>query len=76
MTGLAGDLPSVFLETVPALETGAISAPVRSASGLHLVKLFEKRGGSGQMTQQTRVRHILIKPSEVRSDAQATRAPV
>jgi peptidyl-prolyl cis-trans isomerase SurA len=68
---LAGDLPSVFLETVPALETGAISAPVRSASGLHLVKLFEKRGGSGQMTQQTRVRHILIKPSEVRSDAQA-----
>jgi len=68
---LAGDLPSVFLDAVPALETGAISAPVRSASGLHLVKLFEKRGGSGQLTQQTRVRHILIKPSEVRSDEQA-----
>ena len=32
---------------VPALETGAISEPVRSASGLHLVKLFGKRGGSG-----------------------------
>jgi peptidyl-prolyl cis-trans isomerase SurA len=67
---LAGDLPSVFVETVPALEPGGVSAPVRSASGLHLVKLFEKRGG-GQITQQTKVRHILIKPSEVRSDDQA-----
>lgn len=67
---LAGDLPSVFVDTVPALEPGGVSAPVRSASGLHLVKLFEKRGG-GQITQQTKVRHILIKPSEVRSDDQA-----
>ncbi|MBK6288468.1 MAG: peptidylprolyl isomerase [Gammaproteobacteria bacterium] len=68
---LAGDLPGIFLETVPALKVGEISEPVRSASGLHLVKLFEKRGGSGQMTQQTLVRHILIKPSEIRSDEQA-----
>ncbi len=68
---LAGDLPAIFLEAVPALEVGEVSAPVRSASGLHLVKLFEKRGGSGQMTQQTLVRHILIKPSEIRSDEQA-----
>ena len=36
---LAGDLPSVFLEAVPALGTGAISAPLRSPSGLRLVKL-------------------------------------
>jgi peptidyl-prolyl cis-trans isomerase SurA len=68
---LAGDLPGIFTDAVPALEPGAIAAPVRSASGLHLVKLFERRGGSGQVTQQTRVRHILIKPSEVRTDAQA-----
>lgn len=68
---LASDLPSVFSDTVPALTVGAISEPVRSPSGLHLVKLFEKRGGGEQMTQQTRVRHILVKPSEIRSDEQA-----
>jgi len=68
---LATDLPSVFMDAVPALEPGGVSAPIRSGSGIHLVKLFEKRGGSGQVTQQTRVRHILVKPSEVRNDDQA-----
>lgn len=67
----ASDLPGIFAETVPALETGAISAPVRSASGLHLVKLLAKRGGSGQITQQTEARHILVKTSEIRNDEQA-----
>jgi peptidyl-prolyl cis-trans isomerase SurA len=68
---LATDLPGIFAEAVPALETGAISAPVRSASGLHLVKLLAKRGGSGQITQQTEARHILVKTSEIRNDEQA-----
>lgn len=65
-----GDLPNVFSDAVPALGIGAISEPIRSASGLHLVKLFEKRGGSGQIAQQTHVRHILVKPSEIRSEEQ------
>lgn len=64
------DLPNVFSDAVPALTVGAVSQPLRSPSGLHLVKLFEKRGGSGQMVQQTRVRHILVKPSEIRSEEQ------
>lgn len=67
---LASDLPNVFSDTVPALGVGAISEPVRSPSGVHLVKLFEKRGGSEQVTQQTHVRHILVKPSEIRTDEQ------
>lgn len=64
------DLPSIFHDTVPKLEAGAISSPLRSPSGLHLVKLLEKRGGGGQMTQQTLVRHILLKPSEIRTPEQ------
>jgi peptidyl-prolyl cis-trans isomerase SurA len=43
---------------------------VRSASGLHLVKLLEKRGGAGQIMQQTKARHILLKPSEIRTPDQ------
>lgn len=68
---LAGDLPGIFAEEVPKLEVGQLSEPVRSASGLHLVKLLEKRGGSGQLMNQTKVRHILVKPSEIRTDEQA-----
>jgi peptidyl-prolyl cis-trans isomerase SurA len=68
---LEGDLPGIFSEAVPALDTGGVSEPVRSPSGLHLVKLLAKRGGSGEETQQTLTRHILVKPSEIRSDEQA-----
>lgn len=67
---LEGDLPNIFFDVVPQLETDGISHPVRSPSGLHLVKLLEKRGGGGQMAQQTQVRHILLKPSEIRSEQQ------
>lgn len=65
----ADELPSVFSEAVPALKVGSVSEPIRSPSGLHLVKLFEKHGG-GQITQQAHVRHILVKPSEIRSEEQ------
>jgi peptidyl-prolyl cis-trans isomerase SurA len=68
---LEGDLPGIFGDVVPKLEVGGVSEPVRSASGLHLVTLLEKRGGSGQETRQTLTRHILIKPSEIRTDEQA-----
>lgn len=67
---IASDLPAVFASEVPGLGVGGVSSPVRSPSGLHLVKLIEKRGGSGEVTQQTRVRHILLKPSEIRSPEQ------
>jgi len=67
---MVSDLPNIFIDEVPKLEIGAISEPVRSASGLHLVKLFTKRGGGGQMVQQTDVRHILVKPSEIRTEEQ------
>jgi len=65
------ELPGVFVGVVPDLAEGEVSAPVRSPSGLHLVKLVTKRGGSGQLQQQTSVRHILVKPSEIRTNEQA-----
>jgi len=68
---LASDLPNIFMDVVPQLAVDEVSEPVRSPSGLHLVKLLEKRGGSDQISHQTRVRHILIKPSEIRTDEQA-----
>ncbi|WP_328799375.1 peptidylprolyl isomerase [Sediminihaliea albiluteola] len=64
------DLPSLFSEVAPSLSEGETSAPIRSASGIHLVNMNAKRGGE-QIVAQTKVRHILIKPSEILSDEKA-----
>ncbi len=65
------DLPTLFAEVVPKLEVGDISTPVRSAAGFHLIKLYEKKGEQNQVIQQSKARHILIKPSAILTDAQA-----
>jgi peptidyl-prolyl cis-trans isomerase SurA len=67
-------LPALFAEAVRNLQPGQISPVMRSATGLHIVKLVDKRGGEGaapRKMEQTRARHILIRTSEVLSDAEA-----
>jgi peptidyl-prolyl cis-trans isomerase SurA len=59
------ELPTVFADVVPGLEKGQVSAPVRSASGFHLVRLNDRRGGEPIIEQQVNTRHILITPNEV-----------
>ena len=61
------NLPSLFADVAPSLKVGETAAPLRSASGYHLVFLAEKRGGE-MLVQQTKVRHILLKPSAIRSN--------
>lgn len=63
------DLPGIFADVVPKLAAGEASQPFRSAGGLHLVQVVDKRGGV-KMVDQTHSRHILVKPSEIRSDDQ------
>jgi len=63
---LKGDeLPTVFADIVPGLEKGAIAEPIRSASGFHIVRVNDRRGGEPIIEQQVHVRHILISPNEV-----------
>src|SRR5690606_21395502 len=65
-------LPSVFQNVVPQLLPGQIAEPFTSASGHHLVKLVETRGGGTLDVQQTRARHILSTPNATRTEAQAS----
>jgi peptidyl-prolyl cis-trans isomerase SurA len=65
------ELPTLFAEIVPGLQIGQVSAPIRSASGFHLVRLDDRRGGDPIMQQQTRARHILITTNEVLNDEAA-----
>ena len=68
----AGRLPAIFLEALSALKAGETTDILRSANGFHIVKLLDKRGRNEQPTiQQTRARHILIKPKEGVTDDDA-----
>mgnify|MGYP001237759647 CR=1 FL=1 len=65
------DLPSLFVDLLPNLEVGQVSDPARSPAGFHVLMVYGKRGGEQQKEQQTKVRHILVKPSAILSDEEA-----
>ena len=67
----APQLPTLFADTVIKMKQGAVSDPIRSASGFHIIKLTDIRGSKVIMVEQSRVRHILIKPNEIRSESEA-----
>lgn len=71
--GWRKELPSIFAKQVPGMAVGDVVGPIANPGALHLIKLIDKRGGTQQVARQTHVRHILIKPSEIRSDAEAQR---
>jgi peptidyl-prolyl cis-trans isomerase SurA len=61
-------LPTLFADIAVALEPQAVAGPIQSGSGFHIIKLLAKRGATAQgMIDQTRVRHVLINPNEIRS---------
>lgn len=65
----AAGLPTIFAGTVSDLDVGAHSDVLESGSGLHIVKLLDKRGGEvTAMVTETRARHILIQPNAIRDD--------
>jgi peptidyl-prolyl cis-trans isomerase SurA len=67
----AGQIPRLFVDTVVKMAPGEVSAPIRSPSGFHLVKLVERRGEATQVITQNRVRHILIASTAVVSPVEA-----
>jgi peptidyl-prolyl cis-trans isomerase SurA len=63
-------LPSLFAQYVDSIAVDGISEPILSGAGWHLLRINAKTGGT-QIEAQTNSRHILLKPSEVRSLSQA-----
>ncbi|MFT4631696.1 MAG: peptidyl-prolyl cis-trans isomerase SurA [Candidatus Pseudothioglobus sp.] len=65
-------LPSMFAETATNMQAGDVRGPIESGSGFHLIKLLQTRGAhaEGQIDQR-QVRHVLIQPSEIRTENEA-----
>lgn len=62
------DLPSLLAPAVANLREGQ-AASLESASGYHVIQLVELRG-KGEVIQQTKARHILLKASAIRTEEQ------
>ena len=67
----SAQLPGPFASAVASLDVDGVTQPLRSPAGFHILKLLETRGGDGQMVEEFNVRHILIKPSEIRTEGEA-----
>ncbi len=65
------ELPSAFEDIVPGMNKGDISDIIRTPSGFHLIKLADIKGEDQIMVTQTKVRHILIRSSQIISDSEA-----
>jgi len=65
-------IPPLFMNELQNLQAGQTTAVLRSPSGFHILKLVEKRSGAAPVViTQTHVRHILIRTSEIVSEAEA-----
>ncbi len=65
-------LPSLVAPVVPGLRVGVPSEILENNSGFHLVMVMDKRGGEQKkVIMQHHVRHILVRPSDAVTDAQA-----
>ncbi len=65
--------PSLFVEATQALSVGAVTGPIRSGAGFHVLKLVEKKqaGLPGYTVTQSRARHILLRVTPQMSESAA-----
>ncbi|HEX4510468.1 MAG TPA: peptidylprolyl isomerase, partial [Burkholderiaceae bacterium] len=56
--------PDLFVAAVRDLPVGAVTPVLRSPAGFHIVKVLSRGADAGINIVQTRVRHIVLRPSE------------
>jgi peptidyl-prolyl cis-trans isomerase SurA len=70
----ADRLPDLFVAAVKPLQPGQIAPePVRSGAGFHVLKLIDRKDGNPFAIDQSRARHILLRPSPELSPEAAAR---
>ncbi len=59
------EIPSLFTSQIITMEPGDHAGPIRSASGIHIIFLRDRRALEVTMSKQTKSRHILLKSNEL-----------
>ncbi len=67
----AEDIPSLFADYIPDMKNGGISELIQSPSGFHIIKISDMKSDTENIIEQTRARHILVKPDQLVTSDQA-----
>lgn len=68
----SSQIPELFNDALKPLQPGSLTPVLRSPNGFHILKMTDRRGGTSSLVvDQTKLRHILIKLSEIVSDSDA-----
>lgn len=68
----SSQIPDLFNEALKGMQPGEVSPILRSPNGFHILKLNDRRGSTSPLVvEQTKLRHILIKLSEIVSESDA-----
>ncbi|MBX2807266.1 MAG: peptidylprolyl isomerase [Cellvibrionaceae bacterium] len=65
------ELPALFIQQADQLQPQQVSEPFRSNAGIHLIKLYQRTGAEAVLVERSKVRHILVKTSELFTEAEA-----
>ncbi|GMQ96686.1 MAG: peptidylprolyl isomerase [Gammaproteobacteria bacterium] len=65
--------PTIIAERIDKMQNDEISDPLQNEIGFNIIKLFETRGKQRLIVNQSLVRHIMIRTSEIVSDEDAYR---
>ena len=69
----AAQWPALFADAVVDLQPGELAGPISASNGFHILKMIDRRGDEQQLVDQYLVRHILIRPTTLRTDEEAMR---
>ena len=65
------ELPTNIAMAANKLENGEFTQPIRTPSGFNILSLRDRRGNQQALVEQSRTRHILVRPTEIRTPEQA-----
>jgi peptidyl-prolyl cis-trans isomerase SurA len=65
------NLPELFANAVQTLKRGELAPLLENASGFHILKLVDTRGGDERKSiSETRAQHVLLTPNALRNEEQ------
>ena len=68
---LGSNLPELFADAAQKLKPGELSGVLENASGFHILKLIDLKGGDEKKTvSETHAVHILMQPNALRTEEQ------